>query len=103
MSGTRILLISFSAALLLVVLSFSQTVSQGRTIFLREGCGNCHSFKGQGGGIGPDLTSVTQKRSTLWIMTQIRNPLAHDVDSRMPEYKHLSLFERYAIIHFLKE
>jgi len=104
MTGTKILTLPVASALLLVfVLSFVLTVSQGKTIFMREGCSNCHSFKGHGGAIAPDLTSVSQRRSMIWIMTQIRNPRAHNPDARMPGYAHLSIREQYAIAHFLKD
>ena len=104
MTGTKILTLSVASAhLLLFVLSFVRTVSQGKTIFTREGCSNCHSFKGHGGELAPDLTAVGDRRSTLWIMTQIRNPRSHNPDSRMPEFAHLSIIEQYAIAHFLMD
>ena len=62
----------------------------GSVIFKREGCSGCHSFKGQGGSIGPDLTAVSQRRSSRWIERYIRDPKAYNPDSRMPSFKHLS-------------
>jgi len=89
--------------LFMFIFIFIQTSSKGKEIFMREGCAGCHSFKGQGGSTGPDLTSVGQRRSDIWIMSQIKNPKSHNPDSRMPEFAHLSLFERYAIVHYLKD
>ena len=104
MHRSKIIYISSASAILLVfIFSIVQTVSKGREIFMREGCANCHSFKGHGGSLGPDLTSVGQRRSGIWIMSQIKNPKTHNPDSRMPEFSHLSLFERYAISHYLKD
>jgi cbb3-type cytochrome oxidase cytochrome c subunit len=103
MTRTKILLIVMAAATLLIfIISSVQTVSQGDKIFMREGCLNCHSFKGHGGALAPDLTSVTQRRSMIWIINQIKNPKSHNPDSRMPEFKHVSLAERLAIALFLK-
>ncbi|RPI35336.1 MAG: cytochrome c [Nitrospiraceae bacterium] len=82
---------------------FIRTSTKGKEIFIREGCAGCHSFRGQGGSTGPDLTSGRQRRSVIWIISQIRNPKSHNPDSRMPEFPHLSLFERYAIVHYLKD
>jgi len=92
-----------SSILFIFIFIFIQTASNGREIFMREGCAGCHSFKGHGGGTGPDLTSVTQRKSGMWIMSQIKDPKSHNPDSRMPEFAHLSLFERYAISHYLKD
>ena len=84
------------------ILIFEQTASKGENIFLSEGCAGCHSFKGRGGGIGPDLTAVGERRSTLWIMSQIKDSKSHNPDSRMPEFGHLSIFERYSITRYLR-
>ncbi len=103
MNRSKIIYITSSSAILVVfILSFLQTVSQGKEIFMREGCTNCHSFRGQGGETAPDLTAVGDRRSTLWIMSQIKDPKSHNPDSRMPEFVHLSIFERYAIARYLR-
>jgi cbb3-type cytochrome oxidase cytochrome c subunit len=103
MNRTKIIYITaVSAILAIFILSSLQVVSQGKEIFLSEGCADCHSFKGHGGETAPDLTAVGERRSTLWIMSQIKDPKSHNPDSRMPEFGHLSMFERYAIAHYLK-
>jgi len=95
--------VSGATVMLIFILSLVQTASNGEGIYVREGCGKCHNFKGHGGAMAPDLTSVTQRRSTTWIMTQIKNPRSHDPDSRMPDFDHLSIIERYAISQYLKD
>jgi len=92
-----------SAILFIVILLFVRTVSRGKEIFLSEGCAGCHSFRGRGGETAPDLTAVGERRSTLWIMSQIKDPKSHNPDSRMPEYGHLSMSERYAIARYLRD
>jgi cbb3-type cytochrome oxidase cytochrome c subunit len=79
-----------------------QMAPDGAAVFAREGCPNCHSFKGHGAGSGPDLTSVAERRSDRWIRRQIKNPRSHDPDSRMPAYDHLSRREIEALIQHLK-
>jgi len=91
-----------TALLLIFILSLMQTVSQGKEIFMSEGCADCHSFKGKGGELAPDLTAVGQRRSTLWIMAQIKDPTSHNPDSRMPEFRHLSIIERFALARYLE-
>lgn len=91
-----------AAIMLILILGLVQTASMGKEIYMREGCGNCHNFKGHGGAMAPDLTSVTQRRSKIWIMTQIKNPKAHNPYSRMPDFNNLSIIERYAISQYLK-
>jgi len=95
--------VSGAAIMLIFILGLVQTASKGREIYVREGCGKCHNFKGHGGAMAPDLTSVTQRRSKTWIMTQIKNPKSHNPDSRMPDFDHLSIIERYAISQYLKD
>ena len=94
--------VSGAAVMLIFILALVQTASNGEEIYVREGCGNCHNFKGRGGALAPDLTSVTQRRSMTWIMAQIKNPKSHNPDSRMPVFDHLSIIERYAISQYLK-
>ena len=95
--------VSGAAIMLIVILSLLLAASNGGEIYAREGCGKCHNFKGHGGALAPDLTSVTQRRSTIWIMNQIKNPKSHNPDSRMPVFDHLSIIERYSISQYLKD
>ena len=104
MSKTIFFILVISAAFFFILLlSVMQSTTRGRDIFLREGCPNCHSFKGEGGTIGPDLNGVRQRRSMIWILNQIRNPESHNPGSRMPHFTHLSVVERYALWHYLKD
>ena len=75
----------------------------GEKLFFREGCSQCHSFKGRGGRMGPDLSAVTNIRSDAWIEHYIHDPLEMNALARMPAFKHLSSSKRRAIIAFLKK
>lgn len=74
----------------------------GSVIFRREGCVGCHSFKGHGGFMGPDLTAVRSRRSRDWIRAQIKNPRKHNANSAMPSFDHLSWREINALIAYLE-
>jgi cbb3-type cytochrome oxidase cytochrome c subunit len=87
---------------ILVALITYQTAPDGAEVFVREGCPGCHSFKGHGAGSGPDLTSVTERRSDRWIRRQIKNPRSNAPDSRMPAFDHLSRREINSVIRYLK-
>jgi cbb3-type cytochrome oxidase cytochrome c subunit len=75
----------------------------GEKIFHRQGCVQCHTFKGKGGRMGPDLSAVTNLKSDSWIESYIQNPKKMNPFSRMPSFKHLSKSKRKAIISFLKK
>ena len=75
----------------------------GEKLFFEEGCGQCHSFKGKGGMMGPDLSAVASLRSDSWIDSYIQDPKKMYPFSRMPPFKHLSGRKRRAIISFLKK
>jgi cbb3-type cytochrome oxidase cytochrome c subunit len=88
--------------LVTVFLLFSACAEDGSVLFAREGCIQCHSFKGKGGNMAPDLTAVTNRRSDRWIRQQIKNPRKNNPDSRMPAFGHLSGSEIRAILRYLK-
>jgi len=92
--------IGFVAVFLLVIAVLFMPSGEG--LFSEQKCITCHRFKGQGGMAGPDLTEVTKRRGTVWIMRQIRNSQSHNPESRMPVYDHLGYLEIWAIISYLK-
>lgn len=74
----------------------------GEKLFSREGCSQCHTYKGKGGRMGPDLSAVTNRRNDEWIDSYLQDPKGMNPLSRMPSFKHLSRGKRKAIITFLK-
>jgi mono/diheme cytochrome c family protein len=62
-------------------------VALGKAVFRSSGCARCHSIDGQGGRMGPELTYVGRERSAQWIKDHVRNPQAHNPESRMPSYE----------------
>lgn len=75
----------------------------GEKLFFQEGCSQCHTYKGRGGRMGPDLSAVTNIRDDNWIDSYLEDPKKMNPFSRMPSFSHLSGSKRKAIIAFLKE
>ena len=94
--------------LILVILALflgilSSCAARGEKLFEEEGCLHCHSFKGKGGRMAPDLTAVTGRRDDAWIRHQIRDSKQNDPRSRMPSFAHLSEFDIRSIVNYLKK
>jgi putative heme-binding domain-containing protein len=49
--------------------------ARGRELFMNE-CARCHQVSGQGGALGPDLTSIGASRSRAALVAAIRDPSA---------------------------
>ena len=75
---------------------------EGAILFERERCIYCHSFKGHGAHVGPDLTDIAKRRGDDWIRDQIRNPRLHNPSPGMPGHEHLSRRQIDALIRYLK-
>jgi mono/diheme cytochrome c family protein len=98
----RIALLAVGFFIVFVLISAFLSMPHGEALFNEQKCITCHRFKGQGGMAGPDLTDVTKRRGTAWIMRQISNSKTHNPESRMPVYDHLGYLEIWAIISYLK-
>lgn len=98
----RITLLGAAVFAVFLPVIFVLFMPDGKALFREERCITCHRFKGEGGMAGPDLTEVTKRRGTVWIMRQISNSRSHNPDSRMPVYDELSYTEIWAIISYLK-
>ncbi len=103
MNTSQNLFIIAAAALgcLFVVIMFFD-LPDGAELFRKEGCINCHSFKGKGGSAGPELTAVTSRRSDSWIRQQIKDPKSHNPGTMMPSFERLSRKEVTALLRYLK-
>ena len=49
-------------------------MDRGRAVYARLDCASCHIVNGQGGGFGPELTKIGQRRAPSWIRQAIVNP-----------------------------
>lgn len=68
------------------------TIGQsGDQLFKSQGCVGCHRVNNTGGATGPDLSGEgSRDRTKDWLITQIRNPKAHNINTVMPAFTALS-------------
>lgn len=61
----------------------------GTDLLEQKGCLLCHTLRGRGGTLGPDLTHVASRRNADWLFQHFKNPRQVVPGSKMPDY-HLS-------------
>jgi putative heme-binding domain-containing protein len=59
---------------LLAQLGEGRSIENGRAAFKQTGCIQCHRFAGEGGSVGPDLTGIARRLSTLELLESILSP-----------------------------
>jgi mono/diheme cytochrome c family protein len=100
--GTEIAILSSLSILCSSIIGCGASSTDGAILFQRERCIYCHTFKGKGATIGPDLTDVSKRRSDEWLRDQIRDPKLHYLDPGMPGHKYLSKKEINDLTQYLK-
>jgi mono/diheme cytochrome c family protein len=74
-----------------VVLAGAPVLNQGREIFERAGCWNCHKVEGKlGPKVAPSLRNVAAKSSEEWIQRWIDDPTKFRPTTLMPKFFHLT-------------
>jgi cytochrome c oxidase cbb3-type subunit 3 len=71
-------------AMVIYIRSLSQTTAvavtgnaeKGRAIYQRSGCSSCHIINGEGGSLGPELTSIGAHRAPDYLRVAIVDPSA---------------------------
>lgn len=58
----------------------------GWALYESQQCGGCHRVAGEGGDLGPDLTTVGLRHSAGWIHSFIELPTRFHPESRMPAF-----------------
>jgi ubiquinol-cytochrome c reductase cytochrome b subunit len=77
-------------------------VSVGPELVKTLGCLGCHTIRGEGGKVGPDLSAEAAKgRTREWLVEQIRNPKAHNPSSVMPAFSNLDEGQADALVGYL--
>ncbi len=80
-----------------------ESVREGAKLFSSQGCIACHTVHGEGGNIGPNLSSTGgQGLSDEWLTTQIRHPKEHDPTTAMPSFDSLSDQQVKQLVDFLQ-
>lgn len=80
----------------------SASAQRGVQLFHSLGCIGCHKVYGQGGTIGPDLSSgVLKGKSRQWLTTQIRDPKEHDPNTIMPAFSSATAQQVNDVVDYL--
>lgn len=74
------------AALGVVLLASCESNARARQLIEQHKCLECHTLKGKGGAVGPNLTSVGGRRNRDYIYQQIKNPQSHNPRTAMPSF-----------------
>jgi mono/diheme cytochrome c family protein len=61
-------------------------IEQGEVLFRRHRCLSCHSMRGRGGTLGPDLGRIAEKVSKSWMFMWLKEPHKYDSTTLMPAY-----------------
>jgi len=78
-------------------------IKYGKTLYRQEGCFMCHRLNGEGGGVGPDLsTEGARGRTQDWLIGHFKDPPAYVPGSIMPPFKNLTDKQLKALTAFLQ-
>jgi mono/diheme cytochrome c family protein len=74
------------SALPVMLLAGCETRSRALQLIEQYKCRDCHTFKGKGGSVGPNLTNVGGRRDRQYIYQQIQDPRSHNPNTAMPSF-----------------
>ena len=81
----------------------AELIKYGKTLYRQEGCFMCHQLNGEGGKVGPDLTTEgTRGRTQEWLIGHFKDPPAYVPGSIMPPFKNLTEEQLRALTAFLQ-
>lgn len=63
----------------------TNNVPDGKKLFGQYGCQGCHSFKGSGGSVGPELDHVIEAKGISFFTQKLQNPQFNNSASPMPK------------------
>jgi len=72
----------------------------GAQTFVVSGCISCHKVNGSGGGVGPPLNGLVNRRSDQWVIDHFADPQRLSPGSIMPHYQ-FSKVDEDALITYL--
>jgi mono/diheme cytochrome c family protein len=80
-----------------------EMIKYGKTLYKQEGCFMCHRLNGEGGRVGPDLTTEGARgRTQEWLVGHFKDPAAYVPGSLMPPFKNLTDEQLKALTAFLQ-
>ncbi len=85
-----------------VALLAGLALAAGGDQIFKEKCTMCHTVKGQGGKIGPDLTKIAAKMKEKDLVEKLENPKKSKPSSSMPSFKTLPKADMDALVGYMK-
>ena len=67
-------------------LALNATERAGKVLYQAQQCGNCHKIAGEGGEVGPDLSTVGLRHSAGWLHSFIESPSRFRPGTPMPAF-----------------
>jgi mono/diheme cytochrome c family protein len=81
----------------------TRLISYGKTLYRQEGCFMCHQLNGEGGKVGPDLSTEGERgRTDEWLEGHFKQPSAFSKGSLMPAFKNLKDDQLHSLVAFLQ-
>ncbi|QQG35007.1 MAG: c-type cytochrome [Deltaproteobacteria bacterium] len=84
------------------VVDMDESVIRGKKIWERKNCMGCHTLLGEGGYYAPELTKVTDRRSSVWLNQFLKDPEKMYPGQRKMTNFHFTQEQINDIINFLK-
>jgi len=72
----------------------------GEQLF-KSKCAQCHKIKGQGGVIGPDLTSIASRKDAAGLQNFLKDPKKQNPTSAMPSFEDMQDYDLKALVEYL--
>ncbi|TAN23966.1 MAG: c-type cytochrome [Acidobacteria bacterium] len=83
--------------------ALAEQIAYGKRLLHQEDCIMCHKYEGEGGTIGPDLsTEGTRGRTDAWLIGHFRDPAKYSPGSVMPDFKNLTQPQLNALVAMLQ-
>lgn len=83
--------------------ALAQQIAYGKRILHQEDCVMCHTFDGQGGDIGPDLSNEAARgRSDAWLLGHFKDPAKYSPGTVMPAFGNLTQAQLNALVALLQ-
>lgn len=80
----------------------TEEVVQGKRVWHKYNCNDCHTILGIGGYYSPDMTKVYSSRGENWLKTFLKNPESPDPNRRKMPNQKLSDDEIKKLVAFFK-
>ncbi|MGH9475782.1 MAG: cytochrome c [Terriglobales bacterium] len=78
-------------------------IAYGKRILHQEDCVMCHTFDGQGGVVGPDLSNEAARgRSDAWLIGHFKDPAKYSPGTVMPAFDNLTPSQLQALVTLLQ-